>query len=317
MNQRLSERACSLFTGAWAGLVVAWHEDGTLDEAMYRADVARCCDAGVAGVYTGGTSGEFYAQSFEEFERIAEATVEVCRAHGTPVMIGCTATGTREAVRRARVAARLEADAIQVALPFWMPVPDDRVVPFFEAVAAAAPQQWLSLYETPRAAKSLTLEQHERLAQAVPRYAMVKAGSGTIGATPRGCAALARLVRVFTNEVLWPRLGPHGTTGVCSAMVYWNPGIVHELFTRLQRQDWTGLATAMTPVDALHQHLFDTFGPRGFTDTAYDRMMSRTTGFLETSLTCRGPYPSPTADDVAAMQGWCAQHWPALLDLPD
>lgn len=46
-------------TGPWAGLPVAWDEQYRFDEDAYRADVARCCEAGVPGVYTAGTTGEF------------------------------------------------------------------------------------------------------------------------------------------------------------------------------------------------------------------------------------------------------------------
>ena len=120
------------FVGPWAGLPVAWTEDDEFDETTYRGDVARCCRAGIPGSIR-GTSGEFYAQEWEEFQRIARATVEECHQRGTPAMIGCTSTSTRGAVRRAAFAAELGADAIQVALPFWMEVPDDQVLPFFRS----------------------------------------------------------------------------------------------------------------------------------------------------------------------------------------
>jgi len=39
--------------GPWAGIPVAWSENDRFDEQTYRQDVARCCRAGVPGVYTG------------------------------------------------------------------------------------------------------------------------------------------------------------------------------------------------------------------------------------------------------------------------
>ena len=72
------------FTGPWAGLPVAWTDDDRFDEITYRGDVTRCCRAGVPGVYSGGTTGEFYAMEFDEFQEIARATVEACHACGTP-----------------------------------------------------------------------------------------------------------------------------------------------------------------------------------------------------------------------------------------
>ena len=76
------------FVGPWAGLPVAWTDNDRFDEETYRGDVARCCEAGMPGVYTGGTTGEFYAMEFDEFQPVARATVEECRVHDKPVMIG-------------------------------------------------------------------------------------------------------------------------------------------------------------------------------------------------------------------------------------
>lgn len=80
--------------GPWAGLPVAWKEDDTFDEDVYRANVERVCKAGGPGVYTAGTTGEFYAMEFDEFKAVTRTTVEECKRHGTPVMIGVTSTYT-------------------------------------------------------------------------------------------------------------------------------------------------------------------------------------------------------------------------------
>ncbi|MBN2290854.1 MAG: dihydrodipicolinate synthase family protein, partial [Pirellulales bacterium] len=148
------------FIGPWAGLPVAWTDDDRFDEATYRTDVVRCCRAGVPGVYTGGTTGEFYAMEFDEFQAVARATVEECHAHGKPAMIGCSSTYTLGAVRRAAYAAELGADAVQVALPFWMEIDDRDVVPFFKQVADASGGLPLSVYDTARAKKTPSIEQH-------------------------------------------------------------------------------------------------------------------------------------------------------------
>ena len=106
--------------GPWAGLPVAWKEDWSFDEEVYRANVERTCKAGVPGIYTGGTTGEFYAMEFDEFQQITRATVEECKRWHTPVMIGVTSTYTLGAQRRAAYAEGLGADAVQLAMPYWM-----------------------------------------------------------------------------------------------------------------------------------------------------------------------------------------------------
>lgn len=301
-------------TGPWAGLPVAWTDDDRFDESTYRDDVARCCDAGVPGVYTGGTTGEFYAMEFDEFRQVSRATVEECRSRATPVMIGCTSTYTLGAQRRAEVAAELGADAIQVALPFWMELDERQIVPFFEEVALAAGGLALSIYETARAKRRLTLAQHKAIKQAVPRYLMVKANEG-IGATPGGCAELSKLVNVFVSESLWAQLGPHGARGCCSSMVYWNPRLILKLWSLVEQEDREAVKKLNQRIEALFNFLVGHFGSNGFTDTAYDRLGARATGFLRTSLGGRGPYPSPTGAEVEVLRRWFREHFPEMLQL--
>ena len=309
------------FIGPWAGLPVAWTEHDEVasasqfDEQTYRGDVARCCQAGVPGVYTGGTTGEFYAMEFEEFKAVARATVEECRAQGTPAMIGCSATYALGAVRRAAYAAEIGADAVQVALPFWMEVGDEQVVSFFVAVAGAAPGAKLSIYETTRAKKALTVAQHRAIVEAVPDYLMVKANAGTVGCTPEGCEALSQFVNVFVGEARWAAFGPLGAVGCCSSMVYWNPRLVMDLWEMLKQQDWKGLEEACRPIGRLHEFLAEHYAPRGFTDTAYDRMGGMAGGFLRAGLRNRGPYPSATEKDVEELRQWYRESFPEMLEL--
>ena len=301
------------FTGPWAGLPVAWTDDDVFDEETYRTDVARTCEAGVPGVYCGGTTGEFYAMEFDEFQRASVAMVEECRAHNVPSMVGCTATYTLGAMRRAEWAAQIGASAIQVALPFWMQVGEEQVVPFFREVARASGGMPFSIYETMRAKKALTLAQHRAIVEAVPTYVMVKANVGTIGAEPDGCQSLSEFVNVFVGETRWPELGPRGAVGCCSAMVYWNPRLVLELWELLQQQRWDELEQRTPKLKALHEFLAGHFAAKGFTDTAYDRMGGRAGGFLKTSLRSRGPYPSATLDDVERLRQWYAENFPEML----
>ena len=106
------------FRGPWAGLPVAWNSEDVLDEKRYRRAIASSCFAAVPGVYSGGTTGEFYAMEWEEFQTISHVTVEECKRHKVPVMIGCTSTYTRGVIRRIEWARHLGADAVQVALPY-------------------------------------------------------------------------------------------------------------------------------------------------------------------------------------------------------
>jgi len=303
-----------LFSGPWAGLPVAWSNADRFDETTYRGDVKRCCDAGIPGVYTGGTTGEFYAMELDEFHEIARATVEECHAHHKPAMIGCSSTYTLGAIRRACIAAELGADAIQVTLPFWMEVADSEIVPFFKAVAEAAGELPLSIYETTRCKRTLTLEQHHAIKQAVPCYQMVKANAGTLGATAAGCKALSKLVRVFVGETRWAELGRCGARGGCSSLVYWNPQLTLGMWSHVEHGNWAAVDAVHEKIVPLFQFLHQQFGPQGFTDTAFDRLGGIALCILQTSLKSRQPYPSITTTDIETLRNWCRTHLPEMVN---
>jgi 4-hydroxy-tetrahydrodipicolinate synthase len=303
----------SVFSGPWAGLPVAWDANDSLDERRYCDSVEKCCRAGVPGVYTGGTTGEFYAQSFEEFHLITEQTISVCRSHGVPVMIGCSSTYTRGSIRRAELAARLGADAIQVTLPFWMEVSDSGAIGYFKDVSAASGNVPLSIYETTRCKVALTLDQHRRIHDAVPNYVMVKANESTIGHTAEGCAELSKFVNVFVSEHMWDELAAYGVAGSCSSIVYWSPPYVLSTWEVLKRGDFDELARRVAKIREMYRFLFTDFSERGFTDSAFDRLGAHSTGFIKTGLNCRAPYPSATTRDVELFRNWLESNFPEFL----
>ncbi len=301
--------------GPWAGLPVAWTDDGAFDEKAYRADVARCCEAGIPGVYTGGTTGEFYAQEFEEFKAVTDATIQECRNAGTPVMIGCTATFTRGVLRRAGYAAEKGADAVQIALPFWMEVPDGEVVGFFKQIADVVPGMSITVYETLRARKAISLGLHTLIHREVPAVIGVKSNAGTLGHTKEGCAALSRLYNVFVGENMWYELGPSGAIGSCSSLVYQNPGITLKVFDLVRKKDWPALKPWMDKYNRLISEGLKSCFEAGCADSAVDRLLGLSAGFLKTSLQCRGPYPSCTPEMLKQFRDWLRKNMPEFLEL--
>jgi len=305
----------SKLVGPWAGLPVAWNDDDTFDEKNYRANVARCCAAGIPGIYTGGTTGEFYAQEFEEFKAVTDATIKECRNGKTPVMIGCTSTFTLGVIRRARYATEKGADAIQIALPFWMEIPDSEVVNFFQQVSDAVPGMPITIYETLRAKKAISLDLHRQIHQAVPAVIGVKSNDNTLGHTQEGCAELGKLYHVFVGETMWHELGPYGAIGCCSSLVYQNPRIVLQVFDLVLKKRWDDVKVWM---DKFNRMIFEGLKPcfdAGCVDSAVDRLLGLSAGFLKTSLHCRKPYPSCTQAHLVQFRKWLKDNYPEFLEL--
>jgi len=141
---------------------------------------------------------------------------------------------------------------------------------------------------------------------------MVKANEGTVGNTIDGCRVLSAVVNVFVGEDRWAELGPHGAVGCCSSLVYWNPWTLLGSWSHLRNRNWTDLQADCRKMSALFGEIFAAFGPREFTDTAYDRLGGIATGFLKTSLRSRAPYPSPSEDDVLTMRRLIDLNYPEL-----
>jgi dihydrodipicolinate synthase/N-acetylneuraminate lyase len=285
------------------------------DEDTYRADLRRCCQSGVPGVYTAGTTGEFYAMEFDEWKAVTKVTIEECKNCGTPVMIGVTSTYTLGVQRRAAYAAELQADAIQLALPFWMELDDRQLVPFFKDVTAACPGLGFTIYETSRAKKAFTVDQHRAIYEATGCYLVVKANFNTVGRTPEGCRQLSEFINVWVGENELSRLGPHGAVGAASAMVYANPRILLHMFDLLQQKKWDQLQPWSDKIDRLIKEGLSPFTANGYTDTAYDHLMGVATGFLTMSLRSRGPYISATEQDVRQLRTWLKANFPEFLEI--
>lgn len=301
--------------GPWAGLPVAWKEDFSFDEEVYRENVEKTCRAGVPGVYTGGTTGEFYAMDFEEFKAVSKATVEECKRCGTPVMIGVTSTYTIGAQRRAAYAAELGADAVQLAPPFWMKLTDDELMRFIKETVSACPEQVVTLYETPRSKNCLTVQQHRAVFDAVPAYKAVKSNAGSVGSTPEGCSTLSEFVNVWVHEGLWSKLGPYGAIGCASSLVYMNPGLVLGWWDLLKRIKWDELRTWTNRLELHEKEGLAPFRARGFSDSAYDHLQGLAAGFLTMNPRSRGPYTSATDEDVIRLRTWLQKNLPEFLEL--
>ena len=302
-------------TGPWAGLPVAWKDDLSFDEENYRENVRRTCNAGVPGVYTAGTSGEFYAMEFDEFKEVTNATIQVCRENQTPCMIGISSTYTLGAQRRAEYAVKMGADAVQLALPYWMEINDRELLCFFKEVQKVCGSLAITIYETLRCKKALTVEQHKSIKDVLPRYLAVKSNAGTIGCSVEGCKKLSRFVNVWVGEQLWSDLGPFGAIGSASALVYMNPGFTLKMFDLLKQKKWDELKKSTDLLKFYHSEGFKPFVEKDFMDSAYDHMQSQAAGFLTGNLLSRGPYISATMEDVRILRQWLENNAPELLRL--
>jgi hypothetical protein len=53
--------------GVWPALPIAWNDREEFDSVRYESDITYLCSRGIHGIYSGGTTGEFYTLDFDEF----------------------------------------------------------------------------------------------------------------------------------------------------------------------------------------------------------------------------------------------------------
>jgi dihydrodipicolinate synthase/N-acetylneuraminate lyase len=75
--------------------------------------------AGLDGLYTNGTAGEFHCLDEAEYDLITDVVAQACQRAGVPCQLGASHMSGQISLRRIRVAAADDPAAIQVILPDW------------------------------------------------------------------------------------------------------------------------------------------------------------------------------------------------------
>lgn len=117
-------------------LVTPLDEHGDVDRASLERLVSFQLDAGVDGLFVGGSSGEIALLDTAQ-RRAAIEVVAGTAAKAVPVLAGAIDTGTRRVVEHARQAAELGADAVVVTAPFYVSPGTAEIVDHFRHVHTA------------------------------------------------------------------------------------------------------------------------------------------------------------------------------------
>jgi 4-hydroxy-tetrahydrodipicolinate synthase len=122
--------------GPMTALVTPFDAKGAIDEAAYRRNVDLNLEAGVTGLLANGCTGEFWAMSIAEQKRVMSLCLEQA-AGRAPVIAGCSAITTADAIDLAEHAKEIGCSGISVMPPFLVRPPVDDVIAHFHAIADA------------------------------------------------------------------------------------------------------------------------------------------------------------------------------------
>lgn len=165
--------------GNWAALLLPLNGDDSIDWALLAEELERLVAARVDGIYSNGSSGEFYAQTEAEFDRVSALLADKCARAGTPFQIGACHVSPQLARERARRARLLRPAALQVVLPDWFAPSWPEVLTFLETMAEEAAPIPLVVYNPPHAKRRLTPAEWREVADRIPAVVGLKtAGDG-------------------------------------------------------------------------------------------------------------------------------------------
>lgn len=235
MNERLTR---ANLHGVWAAIATPFDDQDRFDEETLRENMRRLHAAGVHGIYTTDSDGEFYAIELDEFRRIVDVFADEAHRLGIPAQVGVTWTNTRGIVDRLRHAAERGILGAHVGHPYFMPMSAESYRAFWEDVRQAVPD-WFALihYNTPR------VHNYQR----GPDYAVLQSelpnlvGTKHVGSVFPEFMTLvqdAPALSHFTGEHAFTPYTQFGGRGIYSWFVNFNAPYMVEWYEEMRSGQW-------------------------------------------------------------------------------
>ena len=204
-----------------------------VDEAALAAQAERLIRAGLHGLVTTGSTGEFSTLTPEEYRRVISGYVDAA-AGRVPVVAGVGALSTRTAIDLAQHAERAGADAIMLLPPFYGGVDLATLRAFLTSVTGSISIPAV-YYNIPAVTGTrLTAREIADLAE-IPGLDYLKDTSGDGVALTELLTAHADTITAFNG---WDTLTFYGLAAGAKGSVWGAAGVVPELAVRL----WDTLA---------------------------------------------------------------------------
>lgn len=168
--------------GIIPAVVTPMTESGEINEQALGTIVDYLIERGVHGIFALGTTGEFWALSRAEKERMCRLTVEIVQGR-VPVCLGTCSNYTGEAIELAQCAREAGADFVSILSPFFVTPNEDELFDHYAAVAEAVDIP-IMLYSNPqRTHVPMPTSLVERLAATYPNIVGIKDSSGDLTQT--------------------------------------------------------------------------------------------------------------------------------------
>jgi len=243
-------------TGSTPALVTPMLEDGSVDYANLRKLIDWHIAEGTDCICVVGTTGESPTVNVEEHREIIRVAVEQAKGR-VPIMAGCGANSTAEAIELAKFAKSVGADCQLQVVPYYNKPTQEGLYQHFKAIAEAVPDLPVILYNVP--GRSVADMQHEtvlRLAQ-VPGIVGIKEATGNIERAQWLIRDLPKEFAVYSGDdpsaVALMLCGGKGNVSVTANVA---PRLMHELCVAAMAGDVQKAMEIQFKLMPMHKNLF-------------------------------------------------------------
>ena len=243
-------------TGSIVALVTPMQEDGSVDYAALRKLIDWHIAEGTDCIGVVGTTGESPTVNVEEHCEIIRVSVEQA-AKRVPIMAGCGANSTAEAIELAKFARQVGADCQLQVVPYYNKPTQEGHYQHFKAIAEATGDLPVILYNVPgRSVADMSVETALRLAQ-VPGVVGIKEATGNIERAQWLIREAPEGFAIYSGDdptaVALMLCGGHGNVSVTANVA---PRLMHELCVAALAGDTRGAMAIQKRLMPVHKHLF-------------------------------------------------------------
>ena len=243
-------------TGSIVALATPMLEDGSVDYRALRKLVDWHIAQGTDCICVVGTTGESPTVSVEEHHEIIRVSVEQASGR-VPIMAGCGANATKEAIELAKYALKIGAACQLQVVPYYNKPTQEGQYQHFKAIAEATGELPIVLYNVPgRTVADMAHETVLRLAE-VPGIVGIKEATGNIERAQWLIRDLPADFSVYSGDdptaVALMLCGGRGNVSVTANVA---PRLMHELCVAAVAGDARRAMEIQRRLMPLHRQLF-------------------------------------------------------------
>ena len=242
-------------TGSIVALATPMHEDGSVDYPTLRKLIDWHIAEGTDCIGVVGTTGESPTVNVQEHQEIIRVAVEQANRR-VPIMAGCGANSTVEAIELAKFAKKIGADCQLQVVPYYNKPTQEGQYLHFKAIAEAVDLP-IILYNVPgRTVADMLHDTVLRLAQ-VPGIVGIKEATGNIERAQWLIRDVPKGFAVYSGDdptaVALMLCGGQGNVSVTANIA---PRLMHELCVAAVAGDAKRAMEIQRKLMPVHKHLF-------------------------------------------------------------